>query len=214
MVMIIARVLTVLLILWLSLGLLYGRSDADALSSSGDATYLLYIIGLVVLVVLISAIPTLRGIRPLALVMVLTVTGYAYRFEIQRVGEHVLGALMPYRGEEVGNGSVSFAAWPDGQFRVDAMVNGTPMMFIVDTGATNVVLTPQDAKRLGYAPRDLDFSESYTTANGSVMGAPIVLPEIVTGPIHMDDVAASVDGAPMPGSLLGVSFLDRSHPMR
>jgi predicted aspartyl protease len=48
---------------------------------------------------------------------------------------------MPYRGEEVGNGSVSFAAWPDGQFRVDAMVNGTPMMFIVDTGATNVVLT-------------------------------------------------------------------------
>jgi predicted aspartyl protease len=41
------------------------------------------------------------------------------------------------------------------------------------------------------------------------MGAPIVLPEIVIGPIHMDDVAASVDGAPMPGSLLGVSFLDR-----
>jgi hypothetical protein len=81
MVMIIARVLTVLLILWLSLGLLYGRSDADALSSSGDATYLLYIIGLVVLVVLISAIPTLRGIRPLALVMVLTVTGYAYRLK-------------------------------------------------------------------------------------------------------------------------------------
>jgi aspartyl protease family protein len=208
MVMIIARGLTVLLILWLSLGLLYGRSEADALSS-GAATYQLYIVGLLVLVVLIAAIPTLRGIRPLALVVVLALTGYAYRFEIQRVGEHVLGALMPYRGEDVGNGSISFEAWPDGQFRIDAMVNGKPVMFLVDTGATNVVLTPNDAKRLGYDPQDLDFSESYTTANGSVRGAPIVLPEIVIGPIHMHDVAASVDGAPMPGSLLGVSFLDR-----
>jgi hypothetical protein len=95
MVMIIARVLTVLLILWLSLALLYGPSDADALSSSAAATYLPYIVGLLVLVVLISAIPTLRGIRSLALVMALAVTGYAYRFEIQRVGEHVLGRSCP-----------------------------------------------------------------------------------------------------------------------
>jgi aspartyl protease family protein len=209
MVMIIARVLTVLFILWLSLALLYGPSDADALSSSAAATYLPYIVGLLVLVVLISAIPTLRGIRSLALVMALAVTGYAYRFEIQRVGEHVLGALMPYRGEEVGNGSIRFEAWPDGQFRIDAMVNGTPVMFLVDTGATDVILAPQDAEHLGYDPRELDFSESYTTANGGVMGAPIVLSEIAIGPIRMYDVVATVNGAPMPYSLLGVTFLDR-----
>jgi aspartyl protease family protein len=137
------------------------------------------------------------------------VTGYAYRFEIQRVGEHVLGALMPYRGEEVGNGSIRFEAWPDGQFRIDAMVNGTPVMFLVDTGATDVILAPQDAERLGYDPRELDFSESYTTANGGVMGAPIVLSEIAIGPIRMYDVVATVNGAPMPYSLLGVTFLDR-----
>jgi hypothetical protein len=65
--------------------------------------------------------------------MVVAVAGYAYRFELQGVVQHVLGALMPYRGEEVGKGSISFDAWPDGQFRIDAMVNGTPVMFLVDT---------------------------------------------------------------------------------
>ena len=65
------------------------------------------------------------------------------------------------------------------------------------------------AERLGYDPEDLDFSNTYSTANGSVTGAPIVLPEIAIGPIRMDDVAAAVNDAPMPDSLLGVSFLDR-----
>jgi hypothetical protein len=90
----VVRVLTVLLILGLSLGLLQVWNYADAPSSSGDATYLLYIIGLVVLIVLISAIPRLRRIGPLALVMILAVTGYAYRSELQGVAQHVLGALM------------------------------------------------------------------------------------------------------------------------
>ena len=205
----IVRAFTVLLILGLSLGLLGIWNSADALSSTGNAVYLLYSIGLIVLVVLISAIPRVRGIGPLALVMILAVTGYAYRFDLDRAVQHVLGALMPYRGEHIGHGSVSFEAWPDGQFRIDAMVDGAPVTFLVDTGATNVVLRLSDAKRLGYDPRDLDFSNSYMTANGGVMGAPIVLPEIAIGPIRMYDVAAAVNGAPMPYSLLGVSFLDR-----
>lgn len=205
----IVRVLTVLLILGLSLGLLQVWNYADAPSSSGDATSLLYVVGPVVLIALISAVPRLRGIGPPALVLILAATGYAYRFELQGVAQHVLGALLPYRGEEVGEGSVSFEAWPDGQFRVDAAVNGTPVMFLVDTGASDVVLTPQDAARLGYDRQNLDFSDSYTTANGSVTGAPVVLDEIAIGPIRMHDVAAAVNGAPMPYSLLGVTFLDR-----
>jgi aspartyl protease family protein len=179
------------------------------LSSNGNTTNLFYIMGLIVLAVLFSAISRLRGIGLVLVTMLFAVTGYAYRFEIQRVGQHVLGSLMPYRGEDVGNGSISFEAWPDGEFRIDAMVNGTPLMFVVDTGASDVVLTPEDAERLGYDPQALDFSEAYTTANGGVMGAPIVLREIAIGPIRMYDVAATVNGAPMPYSLLGITFLDR-----
>jgi aspartyl protease family protein len=207
--MLLLRSLIILLVLGLSLGLLHVWNYPGALSSGGNTSNLLYIIGLIALVVLVSAIPRLRGIGVIAAVMLLALTGYAYRFEIRRVAQHVLGALMPYRGEEVGHGSISFEAWPDGQFRIEATINGTPVMFVVDTGASDVVLTLRDAERLGYDPRDLDFSNSYMTANGGVMGAPIVLPEIAIGPIRMYDVAAAVNGAPMPDSLLGVSFLDR-----
>jgi aspartyl protease family protein len=205
----IVRSLIVLLVFGLCLGLLHPWIYQGALSPNETATSLIYIMGLIVLAVLVSAISRLRGIGLVVVMMLLAVTGYAYRFEIRRVGEHVLGALIPYRGEAVGRGSISFEAWPGGQFRIDAMVNGTPVLFVVDTGASDVVLTPGDAERLGYEPQDLDFSEAYTTANGGVMGAPIVLSEIAIGPIRMDDVVATVNGAPMPYSLLGVTFLDR-----
>jgi aspartyl protease family protein len=152
----------------------------------------------------------LRIARPLLVLFVLgAVAGYAYRFELQGVAQHVLGALMPYRGEQVGAGSVRFEAWPDGEFRIDALVNGAPVTFIVDTGASEVVLTPRDAERLGYDLNDLDFSNVSMTANGPVGGAPIVLSEIAIGPIRMDDVAAAVNGAPMVYSLLGINFLNR-----
>jgi aspartyl protease family protein len=137
---------------------------------AGNAAYLLYLIGLVVLVVVISSVTRLRGIGALALAMIVAVIGYAYRFELQGVVQHAVGALLPYRGEQIGKGSVNFAAWPAGQFRIEATVNGTPVLFLVETGASEVVLTPRDAERLGYDPRDFDFSNSYTTANGGRHG--------------------------------------------
>jgi hypothetical protein len=79
----VVRFLTVSLILGLSLGLLGIWSGADALSSSGNAAYLLYLIGLVVLVVVISSVTRLRGIGALALAVIVAVIGYAYRFELQ-----------------------------------------------------------------------------------------------------------------------------------
>ncbi|HEX5079127.1 MAG TPA: TIGR02281 family clan AA aspartic protease [Geminicoccaceae bacterium] len=205
----IARVLAALFIVGLSLGLLYAGSGPHMLWSDGDPADLLYLIGLAVLVVLLWAIPRLGRIGGLALVVIVAIVGYAYRFELQGAAEHVLGALTPYRGERVGEGSISFAAWPDGQFRIDAQVNGTPVTVLVDTGATEVVLTPRDAERVGYDLSDLDFSDIDTTANGTVAGAPIVLAEVAIGPIRLRGVAASVNGASMAYSLLGTSFLDR-----
>jgi aspartyl protease family protein len=205
----IARSLIILFVLGLSLSLLHVWMYPGALSANANTTNLFYIVGLVLPVVLISAALRLRGIGLVAVVTVLAVTGYAYRFEIQSVAQHVLGALMPYRDEQVGEASVSFEAWPDGEFRIDALVNGTLVRFVVDTGASEVVLTPRDAEHLGYHLNDLDFSNVSMTANGLVGGAPIVLSEIAIGPIRMHDVAAAVNGAPMPYSLLGLSLLNR-----
>ena len=98
---------------------------------------------------------------------------------------------------------------PRGHFQVGATVNGVPVGFLVDTGASKVILTLDDARRLGFDPALLDFSERYRTANGAVAGAPVTLRELRIGQLSLFDVAASVTRGPLATSLLGMSFLGR-----
>ena len=94
-----------------------------------------------------------------------------------------------------------------GHYRVEAMVNGAPVAFLVDTGATHVVLSPADAERVGLRDGRLRYAARGQTANGTVALAPVTLREIRLGQLSRRDVPAMVNGAPMPVSLLGMSFL-------
>lgn len=94
-----------------------------------------------------------------------------------------------------------------GHFLIEAVVNGAPVTFLVDTGASNVVLTMADAERLGFRPETLRFTQRFASANGEVRGAPVVLREIRIGQFSLFDLAASVNEAPLRVSLLGMSFL-------
>ena len=100
-------------------------------------------------------------------------------------------------------------AGPNGHFMVDAVVDGVELRFLVDTGASRVVLTAEDAERLGYRLDGLDYSERYQTANGEILGAPVVLPELRIGDLEIEDVHSSVIRAPLSTSLLGMTFLSR-----
>jgi len=92
---------------------------------------------------------------------------------------------------------------------VEALVDGEPVRFLVDTGASDVVLSPADARRIGFDPAQMSFTRTYNTANGLVQGAPVRLGAVEVGPIRIEDVRASVNGADMRRSLLGMSFLSR-----
>ena len=142
-----------------------------------------------------------------AIALVLLV-GYSYRHQAQRLGEQLMGEVMPQRGVVEG-GAVSFRAAKGGHFVVEAEVNGVVLRLLVDTGASDVVLSPADARRLGFDVATLDYSRRYRTANGIVFGAPVRLGRVRIGPIALDDVRASVNGAEMARSLLGMSFLGR-----
>jgi aspartyl protease family protein len=96
-----------------------------------------------------------------------------------------------------------------GHFVIDAVVNGLPIRFLVDTGASDVVLTLDDAEALGFDPRRLDFSQRYNTANGVVRAAPVSLREVRIGQFSLYEVAAAVNEAPIGISLLGMSFLEQ-----
>ena len=115
-------------------------------------------------------------------------------------------------GEDEGEaGDLEYVIEPGagGHYVVDAMVNGAPITFLVDTGASSIVLTMDDAERLGLRPESLRFTQRFVTANGEVRGAPVVLREIRIGQFSLYDVPASVNEAPLSVSLLGMSFLRR-----
>lgn len=105
--------------------------------------------------------------------------------------------------------SVSYRADSRGQYYVDAAVNGAPLHFLVDTGASYVALTPKDAAFAGLSESSLRFSMPLNTAHGVAHAAPVVLREIRLQQLELNDVAAVVMDQPMATSVLGMSFLSR-----
>ncbi len=101
-----------------------------------------------------------------------------------------------------------FRANAQGHVVVDAYVNGAPVRFLVDTGATMVVLTAKDAAAAGFGRGDLDFTMRTSTANGVARAAPITLRELRIDQLLVGDVAAAV-AENLNISLLGQSFLTR-----
>ncbi|MGE0565083.1 MAG: TIGR02281 family clan AA aspartic protease [Pseudolabrys sp.] len=97
-----------------------------------------------------------------------------------------------------------------GHFRTEAEVDGRRIDFVVDTGASVVVLRESDAFRVGIRPVPRDYSARVSTANGEVKAARATLRRVEIGGITVYDVKAMVlpDEA-LSTNLLGVSFLSR-----
>ena len=100
---------------------------------------------------------------------------------------------------------------PDGHYYLTLVINGTPVEFMVDTGATNVVLSRRDAERLGIDPASLVYLGEAQTANGIVRTARVKLTDVVLGPWEDKALAAWVNDGEMDGSLLGMDYLGQFH---
>jgi len=99
-----------------------------------------------------------------------------------------------------------------GHFQLNARVDGRRLNFMVDTGASVIALTADDAATLGIHPAASEFTALVSTANGTVKAAPIELDRVEIEDITVRNVAAMVlpDGA-LRDNLLGMSFLSRLH---
>jgi aspartyl protease family protein len=106
--------------------------------------------------------------------------------------------------------SVTLVADSQGHFLLEPIVNGTRLRMLVDTGASLVVLSREDARRIGINPAPSDFRATVSTANGSVQVAPVLLKQITVGELSVRDVPAVVfpDNKLQVG-LLGMSFLSK-----
>jgi aspartyl protease family protein len=97
-----------------------------------------------------------------------------------------------------------------GHFRTTASINGTDVKVLVDTGATVVALSFEDAEDVGLRPRNLDFNVPVSTANGVAKAAAVTLESVDIDGVAVEGVAGLVmpEGA-LKGTLLGMSFLGR-----
>jgi aspartyl protease family protein len=97
-----------------------------------------------------------------------------------------------------------------GHYTVSARINRTDIDVMVDTGASVVALSYEDAQNAGLRPNTLDFSVPVSTANGSVKAARVTLDRVEIDRVRVDDVDALVlpKGA-LHGTLLGMSFLSK-----
>ena len=98
----------------------------------------------------------------------------------------------------------------NGHYMSKAQINGRTIQVMVDTGASTVALSHEDARKAGFRPDDLDFDRPVSTANGVVNAARVKIDRIEVGGILVERVDAMVlpKGA-LSGSLLGMSFLSR-----
>lgn len=140
------------------------------------------------------------------LVIVLAlVLGYSYRGDIR--GSRLFSELVPSRIQQTSDGGYSIAMGQDGHFHLEAEINGALLNFMIDSGASDIVLSPRDAAEAGYDIQTLNYTRTYETANGTVSGAPVRIDTMMVGPITLRDMPASVNGAEMDTSLLGMAFL-------
>lgn len=116
--------------------------------------------------------------------------------------------VLPEQTRVVGDG-IEVAASDDGHYYLTAEVNGARVLFVVDTGASQIVLTARDAERAGLDPAGLGYFGSAQTANGMVRTAPVRLERFTLGPFEDRNLPAVVNAGDLDTSLLGMSYLGR-----
>lgn len=128
---------------------------------------------------------------------------------VKEVRQHPHSPYPRAHAAPTGRADLTVPADARGYFVLMAAVAGTETRFLIDTGASVVVLTREDAAAAGLQPDMLDYTVRLKTANGEIAAAPVLLREIAIGNMRMPDVEAVVVRTPLDISLLGGSFLSR-----
>lgn len=142
---------------------------------------------------------TLRVTLAWGLIFIGVMAGYGLWDEFQR-------QAMPVQTAGDG-GMIEVPRSADGHYYLTLTINGTDLPFMVDTGASGLVLSLPDAEHIGIDPQSLAFLGEASTANGIVRTALVTLPLVELGSFRNEDFRAYVSEGEMQGSLLGMDYL-------
>ena len=198
------------------LTLLLWSQFPDALSTGVDKAYAFQYVAIAALIASgmllgrrIGVGEALRNILVWGAIGLVVVIGVSYRDELGAVVDRVTGELRPSAAVVTGERALSVRQSQGGHFLVEATVDDVPVRFLVDTGASQIMLSRADAARIGLDPATLRYTQPFSTANGAAMAAPVTLSSIAVGPVTFEGVRAYVSDGDFAGSLLGMSFLRR-----
>ena len=153
-----------------------------------------------------------RNLGIWALIAVVLSAVYVFKDDAQNFASRLTAGLIPGRAATItdaeGRKSAILYMGQNGHYQVDASIGGTSVPMMIDTGATTIALTYEDADRIGLNPASLNFNATVMTANGPALTAYVTLPEIEVAGIRRTNVAAGVaEQGKLGGSLLGMNFL-------
>ena len=201
------------------------RTDASSIAGFDPSDFALVVAGLALLIFIASslagsyrgrALQALRDMLVWSCVAFVLVAGYTYRDRLLALGHEMLGDVLisgsPLRAavqvEE--EQSVRIRRRSDGHFMVRTEAHGVPLWMLVDTGASTVVLRPEDGARLGFKLETLRYNVPVQTANGTTYAASVRLRTLSVGRIQLNNVDALVaKRGTLRENLLGMSFLNR-----
>lgn len=136
-------------------------------------------------------------------------TGYLYRAELAQAPQRLRMALNVGGPVTTGARELRVAQSEGGAYMIVGQVNGQRVLFLVDTGATDTVLSPADAQRVGVNMAALRYDQTAETANGLGYGATWTADRLAVGDVRLSAFPMVINKAPMGGSLLGMSFLNK-----
>jgi aspartyl protease family protein len=202
----------------LSLAALIATNDQDAIANLlrhdiGSLVLklalLVFVGGLVLVLFRERLSQALEAILFWAVIGLLLVVGYTYRFELRDVADRVIAELKP--GHVAGHGrNVEVVRGHSGDFAVAAHINGVRIALVLDTGASSVVLTQEAAKAAGLPIEVLNYTVNVDTANGRTRAAAVMLDRLAVGGLTERAVPALVaQPGQLQKNLLGMSFLNR-----
>ena len=202
----------------LSLAALIASSDQDAIANllrhdvgslALKLALLVFVGGLVLVAFRERLSQALEAILFWAVIGLLLVVGYSYRFELRDVADRVIAELVP--GHVAGRGrNVEVVRGHSGEFALTAHINGARIPMVLDTGASSVVLTQEAAKAAGLPLEVLTYTVNVDTANGRMRAAAVTLDRLAVGGLTERAVPALVaQPSRLKINLLGMSFLNR-----
>ena len=180
--------------------------------NEGDqAIHFIYLVGVLILVgsaFAVRRIPIAQGLKMFVgwvLIFGAAFIVFTLKDEFLALGNRL---MLETRGgvEQTAPGEIRIRQASDGHFWVTAEVNGEPVRFLIDSGATTTSLSRETAQRVGITASG-GLQAMVRTANGVVMVDRGRAESIAIGPIRRDNVGVHVSDAFGDMNVIGMNFL-------